>query len=89
MSFLDKEQLLARGGLKKKQAPIDWDGDDHLAAGLKASKCKDVSEMMKTFHQTSKCKMYIMYKMPSPETTRSRQTFAIGGGGGVGLMRIT
>jgi hypothetical protein len=57
MSFLNKEQLLARGGKKKKPAPIDWDGDDHLAAGLKASGCNDASEMMKTFHHTSKCKI--------------------------------
>jgi hypothetical protein len=45
--------------LEKQRAPIDWDGDDHLAAGLKASKWKDVSEMMKTFHHTSKCKISI------------------------------
>jgi hypothetical protein len=57
MSFFNKEQLLARGEFKKKPAPIDWSGDDYLAAALKASKCKDVNEMMKTFHQTSKCKM--------------------------------
>lgn len=57
MSFFTKEQLEARGELKKKQAPIDWTGDDYLAAALKASNCKDVNEMMKTFHQTSKCKI--------------------------------
>jgi hypothetical protein len=57
VNFFTKEQLEARGELKKKLSPIDWSGDDHLAAALKASNCKDVNEMMKTFHQTSKCKM--------------------------------
>jgi hypothetical protein len=59
--FFKQRTIVSSRRIEKKQAPIDWDGDDHLAAGLKASKCKDVSEMMKTFHQTSKCKMYIMY----------------------------